>query len=64
MEAKELRQKTVDELQQELLENLREQVNLRMQRGVGQLSRHTQLKAVRRNIARIKTILTEKGKRI
>ncbi len=64
MEAKELRQKTVDELQQELLENLREQVNLRMQKGVGQLSRHTQLKAVRRNIARIKTILTEKGKRI
>lgn len=62
MEASELRQKSVDELKQELLERLREQFTLRMQKGVGQLNRHTQLKSVRRDIARIKTILTEKGK--
>lgn len=62
MKATELREKSVDELKQELLEHLREQFTLRMQKGAGQLSRHTQLKTVRRDIARIKTVLTEKGK--
>lgn len=62
MKATELREKSVDELKQELLERLREQFTLRMQKGAGQLSRHTQLKTVRRDIARIKTVLTEKGK--
>jgi large subunit ribosomal protein L29 len=38
---------------------LREQFNLRMQRGVGQLSRPSQMKAVRRDIARIKTVMAE-----
>lgn len=64
MKASELRQKNVAELQQELLGRLREQVNLRMQMGVGQLNRHTQVRAVRRDIARIKTVLTEKGKQV
>jgi ribosomal protein L29 len=35
-----------------------------MQMGVGQLNRHTQVQAVRRDIARIKTVLTEKGKQV
>lgn len=64
MKAIELRQKSTTELQQELLGRLREQVNLRMQMGVQQLNRHTQLKMVRRDIARIKTVLTEKGKQV
>ncbi|MFZ5594541.1 MAG: 50S ribosomal protein L29 [Pseudomonadota bacterium] len=61
MKAKDLRQKNVAELKQELLGSLREQFNLRMQKGSGQLSKPHQVKAVRRSIARIKTILNEKA---
>ncbi len=60
MKASELREKSVEELKQELLNLTREKFNLRMQKGTGQLARPHQLKAVRRNIARIKTILNEK----
>ncbi len=60
MKASELREKSVEELKQELLNLSREKFNLRMQKGTGQLARPHQLKAVRRNIARIKTILNEK----
>ncbi len=59
MKASELRNSSVAELQTQLLELLREQFNLRMQRGTGQLSKPSQMKAVRRDIARIKTIMTE-----
>lgn len=58
---KELKQKTVDELQQELRGLLREWFNLRMQKGTQQLNQHHQFKRVRRDIARVKTIMTEKG---
>ncbi len=61
MKASELREKSVEELKQELLNLTREKFNLRMQKGTGQLARPHQLKAVRRNIARIKTILNEKA---
>jgi large subunit ribosomal protein L29 len=61
MKATDLRNKTVDELEQELLSLTREKFNLRMQKGTGQLGRPHQIKAVRRNIARIKTILNEKA---
>lgn len=61
MNANELRQKSADELKMELDKLLREQFNLRMQKGSGQLSRPDQVKKVRRNIARIKTLLTEKA---
>jgi large subunit ribosomal protein L29 len=64
MNASELREKDLDKLQDELLALRREQFNLRMQDGIGQLKRHTQLKAVRRDIARIKTVMHEKGKRV
>lgn len=64
MKATELRQKGPAELKQDLLSLLREQCNLRMQKGVGQLNRHTQLKTVRRDVARIKMILAEKGSRV
>jgi len=61
MNASDLREKSADELNKELVELLREQFSLRMQNGTGQLSRPHQVKIVRRNIARIKTILNEKA---
>jgi large subunit ribosomal protein L29 len=64
MKASELREKDVSKLNDELLVLRREQFNLRMQQGVGQLNRHTQLKVVRRDIARVKMVLNEKGKRV
>lgn len=60
MKASELRGKDVTELQSELTELYREQFNLRMQRGTGQSPRPNQFSVVRKNIARIKTVLTEK----
>lgn len=60
MTAKELNEKTVDELRAELIEMLKEQFNLRMQHATGQLSNSAQLKAVRRSIARVKTIIRQK----
>ncbi|BDM66152.1 50S ribosomal protein L29 [Shewanella sp. NFH-SH190041] len=61
MKASELREKSVEELNAELLGLLREQFNLRMQNATGQLSQTHQLKTVRRNIARVKTIITSKA---
>ncbi len=61
MKASELRQKTKDELEQELTELLREQFNLRMQKGMGLASRHHQFSRVRKDIARVKTILNERA---
>lgn len=60
MKASELRQKTDEELGKELLALLREQFNLRMQKGMGQVSRHHQFSRVRKDIARIKTLLNER----
>jgi len=59
MKASELRQKSVDELSKELIESLKEQFVLRMQRSTGQLKRPSDMKKVRRKIARIKTIMHE-----
>ncbi len=61
MKATELKEKSVEELNAELLNLLREQFNLRMQHTTGQLEKTDQLKKVRRNIARVKTILTQKA---
>jgi large subunit ribosomal protein L29 len=61
MKASELITKSVDELKQELTGLLREQFNLRMQKGTGQLSKPDQVKKVRRNIARVKTVLNAKA---
>lgn len=61
MNATELREKSVEELKTELTELLREQFNLRMQHSTGQLEKTDQIKKVRRNIARVKTVLTEKA---
>ena len=62
MKANELRTKTDEELGTELIELSREAFNLRMQAGSGQLGRFSQIKAVRRDIARVKTIMNERAK--
>ncbi len=61
MKPAELRAKNADELNQELVGLRREQFNLRMQRGAGQLANPMRFNEVRKDIARIKTILTEKA---
>lgn len=59
MKASELKNKTSAELESLLLELGKERFNLRMQQGTGQLTKSSQMKVVRRQIARVKTILTE-----
>ncbi|MDD5460148.1 MAG: 50S ribosomal protein L29 [Methylococcales bacterium] len=59
MKASELRKKSKDELGAMLLDLSRERFNLRMQKGTGQLSKPDQVKKVRRNVARIQTVLNE-----
>ena len=61
MAAAELRNKSADELHKELLALRKEQFNLRMQKGTGQLTKPSEVTRVRRQIARIKTLLTEKA---
>lgn len=61
MKAAELRQKSSTELGQELLSLNKALFGLRMQLATQQLSNNSQLNKVRRDIARVKTILTEKG---
>lgn len=62
MKASELREKSLAELNDELTGLYREQFNLRMQRGTGQMSRPDQFGQVRKNIARVKTVINEKMK--
>jgi large subunit ribosomal protein L29 len=60
MKATTLRAQSVDELDKQMHELLKQQFALRMQKGSGQLNRPSQFKAVRRDIARIKTLMAEK----
>jgi large subunit ribosomal protein L29 len=62
MDAHDLRAKRASELREELSGLLREKFNLRMQRGVGQLPTPHDLRRVRKDIARIRTVLNEKKK--
>jgi len=61
MNTVELREKSVDELQTSLLDPLKEQFNLRMQKSSGQLGQSHLLGQTRRDIARVRTILNEKA---
>lgn len=61
MRASDLKKKSVADLQQELLSLGKAQFSMRMQLATQQLSNTSQLSSVRRDIARIKTVLTEKG---
>ena len=62
MNAHDLRAKKETELREELSGLLREQFNLRMQRGIGQLATPHELRRVRKDIARVRTVLNEKQK--
>jgi len=60
---KDLRAMSADDRQKELMGLLKEQFNLRMQRATGQLAQTANLRVVRRNIARLRTVMNEqKGK--
>ncbi|AEG67788.1 MULTISPECIES: 50S ribosomal protein L29 [Ralstonia] len=61
MKASELRDKDVAGLNQELSELLKAQFGLRMQKATQQLQNTSQLKKVRRDIARVRTVLGQKG---
>ena len=61
MKAQDLREKSVEELNQELEELLREQFNMRIQASTGQLEQTHNITIVRRNIARVKTVLNQKA---
>jgi large subunit ribosomal protein L29 len=61
MKASELQEKDVAELQEELIALRREQFNLRMQKGTGQDVKPNLISKVRKNIARVKTIINQKS---
>ena len=61
MNVQNLRSKSDAELREELTGLMREQFNLRMQKGTGSLGQPNELRRVRRDIARVKTILNEKA---
>ena len=62
MKVEDIRAKSDSELEEELLGFRREQFNLRMQRATGQAPRPDQHGKVRRNIARVKTVLGERAR--
>lgn len=62
MNAAEMRTKTEAELNSELVDLRREQFNMRMQRAVGQLGNPSRFNEIRKEIARIKTVLNEKAR--
>jgi large subunit ribosomal protein L29 len=61
MKAKDLREKSVDQLQSILGEEQEAQFKLRMQQATGQLTETHKVKETRRNIARLKTVITQKA---
>ncbi|EAR07282.1 50S ribosomal protein L29 [Reinekea blandensis] len=61
MNAKDLRDKSVEELNSTLLDLLRDQFKYRMQKATGQLNQAHLLGQVRKDIARVKTVLNEKA---
>ena len=62
MKASELRAKSAEELNQEMVELLRAQFSLRMQLSTQQSNKVDQLRKVRKDIARVRTIMSEKAR--
>ena len=62
MDAKELREKTPDQLREELANLKKESFNLRFQQATGQLENTAAMRNARRNAAKVKTILNEKAR--
>ena len=61
MKANELREKSAQQLNEQLLGLLRDQFNLRMQKATGQLGQSHLLSHVKRDIARVKTVLNQQA---
>ena len=61
MKANELKEKSVEQLNEVLVDLLKRQFSLRIQHATGQLGKTSEIKLVRRDIARVKTIIAEKG---
>ena len=61
MDAQELRSKTPDQLRDQLTSLKREAFNLRFRQATGQLENSARMREVRRDVARVKTILNEKA---
>ncbi|MFN3209726.1 MAG: 50S ribosomal protein L29 [Roseovarius sp.] len=61
MNATELREKTPDQLREELSNLKKEQFNLRFQAATGSLENPARIRSVRRDVARIKTVLNQKA---
>jgi large subunit ribosomal protein L29 len=61
MKASEVRSKSADQLREQLLQLKKEQFNLRFQKATGQLENTSRVREVRRDIARLKTVLAEQA---
>lgn len=61
MKAQDLRTKSADELKDELMQLKKEQFNLRFQQATGQLENTARMRQVRRDVARIKTVIAERA---
>jgi large subunit ribosomal protein L29 len=61
MNAKELREKTIDQLTEELEALKKESFNLRFQQATGQVENTAQMRRARRDVARVKTVINEKS---
>ncbi|NYS26515.1 50S ribosomal protein L29 [Rhodobacteraceae bacterium 2376] len=62
MKAEDLRDKTPDELRDQLVALKKEAFNLRFQKATNQLENTARMRAVRRDVARVSTVLTEKAR--
>lgn len=62
VKTKDLKAMTIDELEAKLVENTKEQFNLRVQQSTGQLTNTAQIRKVRREIAQINTLISERRK--
>ena len=62
MSAEDVRAKSDDQLKDSLVELKKEQFNLRFRRATGQVEDTSRIRTIRRDIARVKTVLTERAK--
>jgi len=62
VKTKDLRAMTIDELEAKLLSDKKEQINLRIQQSTGQLQNTSNIKKVRREVAKINTLIAERKK--
>ena len=61
MKAQELKEKTPEQLQEQLVAQKKEAFNLRFQQATGQLESTARMRSVRRDVARVKTVLNQKA---